>query len=70
MTASPETSPKGSAWQTARAVGWALLGVRKNSGFQDDTARLNPLHVIAAGLVAVVCFVGVLILLVRWAAGS
>lgn len=70
MTAPPETPRKGSLWRTVRAVGWSFFGVRKNSGFQDDIAKLNPLHIIAAGLVAVALFVGVLILLVRWVAAS
>jgi hypothetical protein len=70
MTQSTGAPRKGSWWRTARAVGWSFFGVRKGSGFQDDIARLNPLHVIAAGLVAVVLFVGALILLVRWVVAS
>lgn len=70
MTASPETPRKGSLWRTVRAVGWSFFGVRKNSAFQDDIAKLNPLHIIAVGLVAVVIFVGALILIVRWVATS
>jgi len=70
MTAPAETPRKGSLWRTVRAVGWSFFGVRKNSGFQDDIAKLNPLHIIAVGLVAVVIFVGALILLVRWVAAS
>lgn len=70
MTASPETPRKGSLWRTVRAVGWSFFGVRKNSAFQDDIAKLNPLHIIAVGLVAVVIFVGALILVVRWVATS
>ncbi|SEA78195.1 DUF2970 domain-containing protein [Variovorax sp. YR216] len=68
MTTSPETPRKGSLWRTLRAVGWSFFGVRKNSAFQDDVAKLNPLHIIAVGLVAVVIFVGALILVVRWVA--
>jgi hypothetical protein len=68
MTATPKTSRKGSLWQTARAVGWGFFGVRKGSGFRDDVARLNPLHIVAVGLVAALCFVAALILLVRWVA--
>ena len=67
---SPETPRKGSLWRTVRAVGWSFFGVRKNSAFQDDIAKLNPLHIIAVGLVAVVVFVGALILIVRWVATS
>lgn len=70
MTAPPETPRKGSLWRTARAIGWSFFGVRKNSAFQDDIAKLNPLHIIVVGLVAVAVFVGALILLVRWVAAS
>lgn len=63
MAAAPN---KGSLWRTARAVGWSFFGVRKRSASQDDLARLNPVHLIAAAFVGVMVFVGVLILVVRW----
>lgn len=63
---SPETFGKGSLWRTVRAVGWSFFGVRKNSAFQDDISKLDPLHIIAVGFVAVMIFVGALILIVRW----
>jgi hypothetical protein len=69
MTA-PGAPRKASLWRTVRAVGWSFFGVRKNSGFQDDTAKLNPLHIIGVGLVAVALFVGALILFVRWVAAT
>ncbi|MEJ8815115.1 DUF2970 domain-containing protein [Variovorax ureilyticus] len=68
MTTSPEEPRKGSLWRTARAIGWSFFGVRKNSAFQDDIAKLNPLHIIAVGLVAVAILVVALILVVRWVA--
>ncbi|MEH3087023.1 MAG: DUF2970 domain-containing protein [Xylophilus ampelinus] len=40
-----------------RAVGWAFLGVRKRSGYQDDLRRLNVLHVVAVGIAAAVLLV-------------
>ncbi len=58
--------PKGSIWQTAKAVAWSFLGVRKNSEFQDDIGRLNPFHIIAVGVVGGVIFVLSLIALVNW----
>jgi len=66
----PEVPHKGSLWRTVRAVGWSFFGVRKNSAFQDDVSKLNPLHIIAVGLIAVMLFVGGLILLVRWVVAS
>ena len=68
---SAPAEPKGgSLWRTLRAVGWSFFGVRKKSGFQDDLARLNPLHIIAVAFVAVALFVVALILLVRWVASA
>ena len=61
---------KASFWQTMKAVAWSFFGVRKNSGFQDDVTKLNPLHIIAVALVAVALFVCALILFVRWVAAS
>ena len=43
----------------------AFFGVRKNSAYQEDIARLTPLHVVIVGLVAVIVFVVALIVLVR-----
>ncbi|MDM0069795.1 MULTISPECIES: DUF2970 domain-containing protein [Variovorax] len=69
MSVSP-LSRKASLWQTVRAVCWSFFGIRKNSGYQDDLAKLNPLHIIAVAFVAVALFVAALILLVRWVAAS
>ena len=59
-------APKGSLWRTFKAVAWGFFGVRKNSAYQEDIARLTPLHIVAVGLVAVMLFVGALILLVKY----
>ncbi len=52
-----------------KAVGWAFLGIRKNSDYQRDLARLNPFQVLAVALLAVAVFVGGLVGLVHWVAG-
>jgi hypothetical protein len=52
--------------QTIKAVAWSFLGIRKNSGLQEDLSKLNPLHIIAVALVGVALFVGGLVLLVNW----
>lgn len=62
----PAPPPQGSILQTVKAVAWAFLGVRKNSAYQQDLGRLNPLHVIAVALVAVLLFVVGMIALVNW----
>lgn len=60
-------SSRPSLWQTFKAVGWGFFGVRKNSEYQKDIARLSPLHIVAMGFVAVLLFIGVLIALVKLA---
>ena len=65
MTATEPTG-KGSVWRTVKAVAWGFFGVRKNSDYQEDIAKLTPLHIIAVGFVAVVVFVVGLILLVKF----
>jgi len=56
---------KGALWRTVKAVGWGFFGVRKNSAYHEDIARLTPLHIILVGLVAVVVFVVGLVLFVK-----
>ncbi|ANN75862.1 DUF2970 domain-containing protein [Bordetella flabilis] len=56
--------------QTLKAVAWGMLGIRKGAGYQDDASRLNPVHLIIAGVLAGVIFVVVLVAIVRWAVAS
>ncbi len=56
----------GSLWSTIKAVLWGFLGVRRRSDFQDDVAKLNPLHLMAVGVAMALLFVLGLILLVNW----
>ena len=56
---------RGSIWRTVKAVAWGFFGVRKDSAYQEDIARLTPLHIVVVGLVAVIVFVVALIVLVR-----
>ena len=60
---------KGSLTGTVKAVLWGFLGVRRNADYQDDIAKLNPLHLIAVGVGMAFLFVLALILLVNWVAG-
>jgi hypothetical protein len=62
----PPERPKASLWRTVKAVGWSFMGVRKNSEYQQDLARLNPLHVIAIGIAGAMLFVLLLVGLVNW----
>ena len=61
---------KGSLLQTMRAVGWSFFGVRRSADYAQDVAKLNPVHVIIAGVVGAALFVLALVLLVQWVVGS
>jgi hypothetical protein len=51
---------------TLKAVSWSFLGIRENSEYQKDLAKLNPLHIIAVAIVMAVVFVVCLIGLVNF----
>ena len=60
------TQRTGSLWSTVKAVGWSFVGLRKRSDLETDGAKLNPIHVVLVGFVAVFLFVAALIALVHW----
>ena len=62
----PVAQRKGSFFGTLKAVAWSFLGIRKNSDYQNDLAKLNPLHIIAVAIVMVILMVSGLIVLVNW----
>jgi hypothetical protein len=62
--------PSASWWRSVRAVAWSFLGVRNNSEYQEDLARVSLFHVIAAGLLGVMLLVLGLVVLVRWVVAS
>jgi len=57
-------------FQTLKAVFWGFFGVRKGKGYQEDIARLNPVHLIVAGVIATILFVLGLIAVARWFIGQ
>ena len=61
---------KGSLLQTLRAVGWSFFGVRRSADYAQDVQKLNPVHVVIAGIVGAIVFVAVLALPVRWVVSS
>ena len=63
----PAGKRKASFGATMKAVFWSFLGIRKRSDYEKDSASLNPVHVIIAGLIGVMLFIGVLVMLVRFA---
>jgi hypothetical protein len=59
-----------SVGQTFRAVAWSFFGVRRSAGHAQDAQKLNPVHVVLAGIVSAALFVLALVFLVRWVVGS
>ncbi|MBK6852806.1 MAG: DUF2970 domain-containing protein [Burkholderiales bacterium] len=58
------------SFQTARAVAWSFFGIRRGADYANDVGKLNPVHVIVAGVLAAVLFVIALITLIHWVVGS
>ncbi len=48
-----------------KAVLWSFVGLRRKSDFEQDPGKLNPIHVIVAGLLGVAVFIGILIAIVK-----
>ncbi len=61
---------RGSLLQTMQAVAWSFFGVRRSRDYADDVSKLNPVHVVVAGIVGALLFIGTLVMLVRWVIGS
>ncbi len=61
---------KASFLQTFRAVAWSFFGVRRSADYAQDMAKLNPVHLVIAGLIGAALFVVTLVLLVKWVVGS
>ena len=58
---------KASFGATMKAVFWSFFGVRKRKDYEHDSANLNPVHVIIAGLIGALLFIGMLIVAVKFA---
>ncbi|MGZ8290898.1 MAG: DUF2970 domain-containing protein [Telluria sp.] len=50
---------------TMKAVFWSFFGIRKRKDYESDSANLNPVHVVIAGLIGAAIFIGVLVMVVR-----
>ena len=51
-------------FQTLKAIAWAMFGVRKGTGYQEDIQKLNPVNLVIAGLLFGVLFVVSLVTIV------
>lgn len=49
---------------TLGAVFWSFVGLRRRSDYEKDVTGLNPVYVIAAALIGVAIFIGVLLTIV------
>ena len=61
---------KTSFWRSVKLVAWSFLGIRSRAGYQDDLAKVNPIHVVAVGLVGALLLVFGLIALASWVVGK
>jgi Protein of unknown function (DUF2970) len=68
----PKPTPvKLSSWsRSVKLVAWSFLGIRSRAGYQEDLAKVNPMHVVAVGLAAALMLVLGLIALVNWVVGK
>jgi hypothetical protein len=64
----PDPAPgKVSFMRTMKIVAWGFFGVRKGSASRQESGKLNPVHVVIAGVLGAAIFVVVLVSLVRFA---
>jgi hypothetical protein len=65
----PDRAKSASWWRSVKLVAWSFLGIRSRAGYQDDLAKVNPMHVVAVGLSAALLLVLGLIALASWVVG-
>ncbi|MBG7620770.1 DUF2970 domain-containing protein [Herbaspirillum sp. AP02] len=61
---------KASFGATMKAVFWSFFGVRKRKDYESDAARLNPVHVIIAGILGAAIFIAILVTIVKLVVAS
>ena len=66
MDEGKKAQPQASFLYSMRAVFWSFFGLRRKSDFDTDSAKLNPVHVIIAGLIGVALFITLLITIVKF----
>ncbi|VXB47192.1 conserved hypothetical protein [Burkholderia sp. 8Y] len=60
-----QTQKSGGFLKLVKAVFWSFFGVRRRADLENDAAQLNPLHLIAAGVIGAALFIVVLLVIVR-----
>ena len=66
MADEAEKVPSASWLRSVKLVAWSFLGIRSRAGYQDDLAKVNPMHVVAVGLAGALLLVLGLIGLASW----
>jgi hypothetical protein len=56
----------GSFLRSVKLVAWSFLGIRSNREYQEDLAKVNPMHVVGVGIVGALLLVVALVTLVNW----
>jgi len=70
MAEEAEKVPSASWLRSVKVVAWSFLGIRSRAGYQEDLAKVNPMHVVAVGLVGALLLVFGLIGLASWVVGK
>ncbi len=56
--------------RSLKTVAWSFIGIRSRAGFEEDAAKVNPLHVLLASVISVLVLVVSLIGLAAWVVGK
>ena len=70
MAQEAEKAPSASWLRSVKVVAWSFIGIRSRTGYQEDLAKVNPMHVVAVGLVGALFLVFGLIGLANWVVGK
>ena len=70
MAEEAEKVPSASWLRSVKVVAWSFLGIRSRAGYQEDLAKVNPMHVVAVGLIGALFLVFGLIGLASWVVGK
>ena len=66
----PVNDVRPSLLRSLKTVAWSFIGIRSRAGFEEDAAKVNPLHVLLAGVITVLVLVVSLIGLATWVVGN
>lgn len=66
----PSIVARPSLLRSLKTVAWSFIGIRSRAGFEEDAAKVNPLHVLLAGVISALVLVVSLIGLATWVVGK